>query len=1263
MAGERKVFSWVFRTTKAFVGSGIDRLWIYRRRGIGLDANMREIRLPPCPPEEDEGLPGRVARYKVPIVCQNVSTDPGFGRLYRPVFSDAQAQWCFPMFVPECTLETHTPAVLCLESTSPSGIDPALKPRIELVIQIAGLKLAGLWGARRLERVAIEQDDVERWKLEKQISELSGIQPEPAIRRLFDLLAEVLKPQGVSLWQYDETEDNLCHPIFSSRSPREYRDYPRPGPWGSIGRVLKDGSPLFFPDIQKAPQELRESRFMRELAVRSTAYLPAGRSSSASTDATRARGILFVNYPDEHRFDRLEKELLQWAADSAVESLQLRSLTRRYRLAQHFNLGEDPAYPDSASVPRAAARAVLTAFVPQLGYQLGVLYVRDRPGSVYVRYESTGTAGDKYRGRYLESNPLVVRLADLETHTVLNGPDLELLGTGQSRKGQSLVLPLRRNDDLLGFALFSRPDELQVAEVSPNLVALCGEALKTLLDLDHRVRSKRRQVSLLAQFLRIYEYASRESSPVPLLNAYLDALLEGSTADACSIYLEKRQAWSRQRVVRGDVRRFSTEELPLVLRKVLETGEPSFENFPEHVAPEQPDVRAQILLPLRFQDHTFGVLCVEYHVEHNFSEEDRWFFPVLAHQLGQTLHFLEGNQILLKRVSSLALSGARIAQLGSPEFGEAVPVFEESRKLALLAKEYSRADFVDLWVLLKGNQFMLQATNGGTEDNRVGHVTWEPHQGLGALVFRSKVHILMEDVTSERSRRLGYVPTPAFPDAYSELIVPVVDDDRVIAVIDLNSRRPGAFNEGDASFVQAIAAQAVALGRATELQNARRQLREERDLLVRINTIAQEATGQGQTVVLDRILRELGKYVKVEFLSIHLLGRDGYTFDPDLSVANPPPPDLLRGLNLDNSILGRAVKELRADPGKEQLLIEDVVHPPPGYPPTRRPTPEPKMAELVIPLGLGPEIVGVINLEHPDAGLLQSHLDLIKAVVKGIRNALALADDASRRVGGELRQRMAEEADEFLQLLISTVFHDAPQLVQGLKLQLDALEKAFRSDGAGSGGSELARAFARRQGEFQAGLDRLGRLSSVLPSYGQPALLQPDRVDVIEIVRRTFAKEALQALPYYKAVRCQVRLSVPEEPLYVLESTNWVRNILENLAINAFRAMDEKKTRDPALTVSAESRDEGRLVLVRVEDNGPGIPVEIAARIGRERIAQEDRRERLGIFHRLARKHAQRYGGDLELVRNEPGRGCTFELRYPSYFEPDALVARGVYAS
>ncbi len=1253
MSAKRKIFTWVFRTTKALVGPGVERLWIYHRRGAGLDADMRQIPLPPCPPDEDEGLPGRVARTRVPIVCHNVHTNPSFRKYFRPVFPDTQAQWCFPLLAEECFLAADPPAVLCLESTIPAGIDPKLRRYVELVAMIAGLKIAALQGGRRLESIATARDEAERWQLEQEILELSGTRPEPAIRKLFDALADIFKPQGISLWQYDETEDNLCHPVFSSQSPAEYRNYPRPGPWGAIGRVLKDGHSFFYADVRKAPPELRESRFMNELQVRATAYLPGGRS--ALQEPTRAKGILFVNYGEAHRFSPLEREILHWAADAAVEVLQLRSQARRHRFAQHFDLGEDFAYPGASPASRPAARAVLEAFVLHLDYQLAVLYIRDRPGSVYVRHEHTNSLGKEFKGRYLESHPLVGSLQGSEYSLVFRGSDAETVAGAPTglREGLVLALPLRRADELLGFCLFGRLEDSFPEEEGGAVLPLCRQALETLLDLDHQARSKRRHISLLAQFLRIYEYAVRETSPLPLLTAFLDTLLEGSTADASSIYLD--QQGSLQLVVaRGDAQLATVE--PAGFMEVLQSGEPRFDNSPGQ--PGQPDVRARAVLPLRYRERQFGVLCVDYHVDHVFTEEDRWFFRVLVHQLGQSLNYFESNRILLERVSSLAASGAHIARLGSLESGEDVPVFEESRKLAILAKEYSGADFVDLFVLSEGDRFVLHATAGGIPrtKHRVGKLVWRPERGLGARVFRNREPILVEDVLSERGRELGYVVNPAFPEARSELIVPVLDDQQVIAIIDLNSRRPGAFNDGDSHFVQAIAAQAVALRRTAELQKVRKQISEERDLLVRINRIAHEASGRGQTVVLDHILRELANYVKAHFLSIHLLSRDGYSFDPILSVSTPAAPELLRGLNVDNSVLGRAVQELRADPRQDHRLLEDIVHDlPPGYPAARRLGTEPRMAELVVPLGLGPDIVGAINLEHPDPAFLRAHLDLVKAVVKGIRNALALADDANRLAGHELRRRMAEEADEFLQLLTSTVFHDAPPLVKALGLHLDALEKADETDTKGKSGTltELAQVFDRRRGEIRSTLDRLDRLSAALPGYRTP-----DRVDIAEIVRQSFDEAVLPALPYYLQVHCSVAMVVPPEPLYIFESASWVRHILENLAINAFRAMAEHGTPNPALSVSAEVKAYGELVLVlvRVDDNGPGMPPEVAAKLGRERIPHEEQ-DQLGIFHRLARKHVQRYGGELELVRNEPGRGCTFELRYPSH---SALPEAGV---
>jgi len=467
--------------------------------------------------------------------------------------------------------------------------------------------------------------------------------------------------------------------------------------------------------------------------------------------------------------------------------------------------------------------------------------------------------------------------------------------------------------------------------------------------------------------------------------------------------------------------------------------------------------------------------------------------------------------------------------------------------------------------------------------------------------------------------------------------VPVLDNDQVIAVIDLESRHPGAFDAGEIDFVQAIAAQAVTLRRAAELQKTRKWLDEERKLLVRINSIAQEAEKQGEMAVLKRILDALAQYIEAPFISIHLLTRDGYSFDQARSLSIPDDHSYLRGLNLENSILGRAVQGAR-ERGDKHRLIENVHHPPAGWPPSRRHHADARMAKLVVFLGEGQEMVGVINVEHPDHTVLHRQVGLIEAVGVGVHNALALSDAANRRAGQDFRERIAQETDELIQLLTSTVFHDAPQLVRALQLRLDDLENACYDRGAAF--PERAQV-EKKWAETRATADRLGRLSAALPSY-----MRPDRLDLVQIVQETFAAPVLPALSFFEEVRCAVELDVPSSSLYVSESASWLRHILENLAVNAFRALSEHPNPEPKLVVSACTSADGQRVVVQIDDNGPGLPTEVAKKIGLERIASEGRPEQLGIFHQFARKHVQRQGGELVPGRSRLG-GCMFELRYP----------------
>jgi len=1243
-ASERRVFSWVLKAARELAGSRVDHVWIYSRPDTGLDPDLRSFSIPQAPSGNDQGLPGRVSRTGVPIVCQDVHRHESFSASYLPVFPETTAQWCFPLLIQDFAAREELRPVLCLEAGA--AIDPSLRPAIDVISRLGGLKISALRGMRKLDRVQTLKDDLEIWRLKQQIQELSGIRPEGTIRKLFDSLVEVLGCVGMALWQYDEAEDNFCHPFYSSRTPLIHRTYPPPGPWGPIGRVVGSGQPRFCPLVSEAP-DLVVSRFMTEQKILATAYIPGciveepveGKQDSAR----KVKGILFVNFDEEHWFSPLEKRVLRYAADAAVEILRLRSEARRHRLAERFDLDFVSAYPGGSPILGPAAKAVIAAFSVHLGRPHGVLYVRDRPGSLFIRFETTSELGDSFRGRYLESNPFPRLLSESRTPRVMSGRELAEVVDAPAvlHQGHILALPLQHSGTLLGFCLLA--SEAPSAAMKPDdevQLTLCQDALETLINLDRQTRSQRRYISLLGQFLRIYEYAATEISPVPLLTAFLDVLLEGSTADACYIFLRGEIGDSSDpAVARGDHHSSGALRIPLSFEQILEDGGPRFKEDPDpaETAAGDPDVRAQAILPLRFHSKLFGVLSVEYRVIHKFTAEDSWFFQVLAYQLGQSLQYFQGNLSLLEKVNSLAASGARIAQLGSPEFKEDVPVTDESRRLVIQAKNLSRADFVDLYVR-HGDLFVLEATEGGTGDqSRVGRDMWKPDLGIVSRVCREQRSLNLPDVQTETSRELGYVVNPAFPDAVSELVVPVVDDDEVVAIIDLNARRAGAFTQGDSYFVQAIAAQAVALRRAAELQQTRRRLDRERDLLVQINRIAQSAVEEGEMAVLRRILETMARYLEAHFISIHMLAQDGYSFDPARSLAIPEAPELLRGLTVDNSILGFSVKEAR-ESGEAYRLIDDAGHPPAGWPASRRHGKGEPMGRLVVFLGQREDIVGVINIEHREHEALRRQVNLVLAVVQGIHNALALADLANRRASEHIRQRIAQETDEFVQLLTSTVFHDAPQVVEGLRLRLSQLEEIYSSDAM----HLMAPQASVKWAEIRSTLERLKRLSTTLPRD-----TQPNRIDLTDIVRRTFERSALVALSYFEEL-CRVEIEAPSVPLYIYESSDWLMHILENLATNSFREMSRSGTPEPRLVVRVFTSVDGKLGIVQVDDNGPGLKPDITDKIGMERIQNADRPEQLGIFHQVARNHVQRRGGELVPGDSLLG-GCLFELRYPLF--------------
>jgi signal transduction histidine kinase len=103
---------------------------------------------------------------------------------------------------------------------------------------------------------------------------------------------------------------------------------------------------------------------------------------------------------------------------------------------------------------------------------------------------------------------------------------------------------------------------------------------------------------------------------------------------------------------------------------------------------------------------------------------------------------------------------------------------------------------------------------------------------------------------------------------------------------------------------------------------------------------------------------------------------------------------------------------------------------------------------------------------------------------------------------------------------------------------------------------------------------------------------------------------------------------------------NKLKRAIFNLARNAIEAMPE----GGRFTLSVD-RDVNDLVF-RASDNGPGIPTEIADKLF-ESFVTAGKKAGTGLGLAMVRKIAAEHGGSVS-CKSKPGKGTTFELRFPA---------------
>ena len=226
--------------------------------------------------------------------------------------------------------------------------------------------------------------------------------------------------------------------------------------------------------------------------------------------------------------------------------------------------------------------------------------------------------------------------------------------------------------------------------------------------------------------------------------------------------------------------------------------------------------------------------------------------------------------------------------------------------------------------------------------------------------------------------------------------------------------------------------------------------------------------------------------------------------------------------------------------------------------------------------------------------------------------------------------RRNEQHDAF----INAVTHELKTPVASIRLYLETLQTRPVDE-------------AKRQEFYKVMLDDSNRLLSTIEQVlrtgrvGATHRLNPTRIDLDEVVRssvelvRTLHRVPAEGLKYQ-----------PCGPATVFGDLDEIRAAVTNLIDNAV-----KYSAAQVSVIVETAKLDGRYVVLRVKDQGPGIPKSELNRVFRRfyrvpgPLAARIKGTGLGLY--IVRSVAKRHGGRAWAESEGPGHGSTFALQLP----------------
>lgn len=403
-----------------------------------------------------------------------------------------------------------------------------------------------------------------------------------------------------------------------------------------------------------------------------------------------------------------------------------------------------------------------------------------------------------------------------------------------------------------------------------------------------------------------------------------------------------------------------------------------------------PETRSEFVIPLKIENRVLGALDVQSNQPSAFHPIDLLILRALADNVARAVDGAKLYSDLRRRANQLLL----VSEVGR-SVTSTLDLSKLMRDAADLIHEKFGYPHVSLFTVHPNRRMIMYEAGSGRRSKQLEGFTipLDEEEGIMPWVARSGTTVLANDTS--RDGRFVHSPLPP-KNTRSELCVPLIFNERVVGLLDIQSDKLNAFTEDDRVMFEAVADTMAAAIRNADLYRSEQWRRQVADSLRDVAGLVSSNAGLDE--VLDLILAELDRNLPVDISSIWLLqdgelclsavhGIEGNRLE-SVCIANPESTyAMVEAISSDSPLIRRPEDPM----GLTGLTA--------GF--------DPDYSSIVAPLRVGDRPLGVLTLAHHTSGRYGHEA---RAIAATFANYAAVAIENARLFDASQEQAYASAA-------------------------------------------------------------------------------------------------------------------------------------------------------------------------------------------------------------------------------------------------------------